>query len=145
VVFEGNSAMIDYDKMTKTLVSTLAMVFPDFPAEVKPDYEDELIISVNLFAVPSEALNEVKHKVYSLCDSLLEGTGYLAGIVVRDIERTRLYYPEFLPPSPPLALAQVMFQQELLTERGYSQANHYMSQATYEYAQISGDDFAQAA
>jgi len=137
--------MIDYDKMTSKLASALEMVFPDYPVEIKPDYEDEFIISVNLFAVPSEILKEVKDRVYSLCDSLLEGTGYLAGIVVRDIERTRQYYPEFLPPPLPVAFSQLWTQEVLPTVSGYTEAYLYRPQATTEYTQLPNDNFALAA
>lgn len=137
--------MIDYDEMTNKLASTLEMVFPDYPVEIKPDYDDEFIISVNVFAVPAAVLEEVKDRVYSLCDSLLEGTGYLAGIVVRNIERTRQYYPEFLPPPHPVALAQLWTQEILLTECGYTEAYSYRPQAATEYTQLPKDNFALAA
>jgi hypothetical protein len=105
MVPKENPEMMTYNDMTDMLISNLKIVFPDYPVEVKPDCEDEFIISVNLFAVPATVLEKVKDKAYSLCDSLLEGTGYLAGVCVRNIERTRQYYPEFLPPMPPLALS----------------------------------------
>ena len=118
--------------------------FAGYPRRVTLDIEDDHIITVDVFAVPSDKKASIEDDVYELCDLLLAGTGYIAGVTVRDVERTRLYYPEFLPPSPPVALSQLMNQLELLTWEE-SPAPLYNLCASEEYSQIPDAIFARAA
>jgi hypothetical protein len=130
--------------LIKKLEEVLSYKLPAYPSRVTMDIEDAFIINVAVFAIPKEEKEAIKDSVYDLCDALLEGTGYLAGVTVRDIERTRQYYPEFLPQPPPVAFAQLWTQEVLLPESGYTEAYSYRPQAT-EYTQLPEDNFALAA
>jgi len=127
------------------LQEVLNYKLPAYTSRVTMDIEDAYIINVGIFAVPKEEKETIKDTVYDLCDALLEGTGYLAGVTVRDIERTRQYYPEFMPTPPPVAFSQLWTQEVLLPEYGYMEAYSYRPQVTTEYTQLPKDNFALAA
>ncbi len=109
------------------------------------DIEDDFIINVAVFAVPKAEKEAIQDAVYDLCDSLLDGTGYLSGVTVRDVERTRQYYPEFLPSPPPVSLSQLMSHQELLTGWEYTEVFSYMPPVATQYTKIPDFPLALAA
>lgn len=86
----------------------LTALFPSFPVTVFDSPDDRRILCVRVFAVPVNMVPEVKASIRRIERSLIHGGDYILLPMVKNLEVTRQYYPEYLPSESPEFVAQVL-------------------------------------
>jgi len=75
----------------------LTALFPSFPVTVFDSPDDRRILCVRVFAVPVNMVREVKASIRRIERNLIYNEEYILLPMVKNLEVTRQYYPEYLP------------------------------------------------
>ena len=86
-----------FTEISKRVQVELRANFPGHPVSVRRDPDDDYILCVYVFCVPTGSVGAVEDSAYNICERLLDGSEYIAVVLVKDEQRTREYYPEYLP------------------------------------------------
>lgn len=78
-----------------------------YPVTVQSSPDDMLVLCIRVFAVPENQIDEVQDFIFDLQDSLIAKNEAMLLPMVKNIEVTRQYYPEHLPPEPALSVVQI--------------------------------------
>ena len=58
---------------------------------MRRDPDDDYILCVYVFCVPTGSVVAVEDSAYNICERLLDGSEYIAVVLVKDEQRTREY------------------------------------------------------
>ena len=86
----------------------LTALFPSFPVTVFESPDDRRILCVRVFAVPVNMAPEIKAAIRRIERNLIHGGEYILLPMVKNLEVTRQYYPEYLPSEPFKSVEQLL-------------------------------------
>lgn len=82
------------------IVNALHNEFSGLPVRIEESPEDDRILCVMVFSVPDDKLRAVRNAIYALKKSKLPESDITLLPMVKDIETTVEYYPEYALPMP---------------------------------------------
>lgn len=100
--------MTSQQKMIEQVDREVRLALPDFPIVVQPSADDEYVLCVRIFAVPRAEVERLENVIFELEERLLVESRYILLPMVKNLEVTRQYYPEHLPPPVSPVVAEKM-------------------------------------
>lgn len=97
--------MNNVNEIKELLKAKLRAVFANYPAVVEESPEDTETLWVQVFAVPSPRVREVKDFIHDLQDEFGDALGVVLLPMVKNLEVTRKYYQQYTPVEMPAMIA----------------------------------------
>jgi len=88
--------MFTQAEMIDTLQKTAQNRFPEYPVQVRPSMDEAETLCVYMFCVDPQRVDEVDDAIFALQAELCPGEEYLFLPMIKTLEVTRQYYPEFI-------------------------------------------------
>jgi len=88
--------MFTQAEMIDTLQKTAQSRFPEYPVQVRPSMDEAETLCVYVFCVDPKRVDVVDDAIFALQEKLCPGEEYLFLPMIKTLEVTRQYYPEFL-------------------------------------------------
>jgi hypothetical protein len=68
-----------------------------YKALIQPSADDAQTLCVRVFGVPKKCISEVENLIFDIQDRLVESSDFMLLPMVKSLEVTKEYYPEYLP------------------------------------------------
>lgn len=79
------------------ILEAITKVFREYPATVEQSAEDQNVFCVRVYAVPENVVDEVEDLILDLQERISTDAEYILLPMVKNLEVTKEYYPEYLP------------------------------------------------
>src|SRR5438270_7870908 len=90
--------MNELEELQEQVRSLLGAAFPKFAITFEAIEDDPFHVGVNVFGVERDLVKWVEERVLDLGTKLCENTEFLLTPLVRDLDTTQRFYPQFLSP-----------------------------------------------
>lgn len=87
------------EEIRQLVAAGVTRVFPGYPVAIHESPEDSATLWVQVFGVPSDTVRAVKNAIHVLQQELPADADVLLLPMVKNLEITRQYYPQYLPPE----------------------------------------------
>jgi hypothetical protein len=92
--------MSDQSKMIALVSREAAAALPEYKVDIQASADDAFVLCVRVYGVPKAQVEQVEMRVFDLEERLLPGTRYILLPMIKNLDITREYYPEYLPAEP---------------------------------------------
>lgn len=96
--------MKSYPEIRDKIIAVIEKAYPQYPVEIEAPMEDDQTVDIRVFAVPQDQVKSVKDFIYDLQREIVGGYNFVLLAMVKNIDVTREYYPEYMPASHGLGI-----------------------------------------
>jgi hypothetical protein len=121
------------EDITNAVRDTIRRAFSAYPVDIQTSPEEETTLWVQVFAVRAEDVRAVKDMILQLQDEVIDAEcGILLLPMVKNIEVTKKYYPQFAPQDPAGACGMFSGLLDTLPSQAYEMHRGLLESLTVE-------------
>lgn len=90
------------NEIKELLKHKLQAIYSDYPIVIEESPEDTGTLWVQVFAVPTSRVRELKNFIHDLEDEIWDGNEVVLLPMVKNLEVTRKYYAQYAPADKPI-------------------------------------------